>query len=68
MKIGEFLLKLVVTIIVTVIVDALFAYPLMLLWNCSIAVLGGPTITFGQMFALSLLIDLLFSSKSVKSS
>lgn len=67
MKIIEFILTFIVTLIVILVVDLILAYPMMLLWNVAIVALGGPAITFWQMVALSVLINLLFSSKSIKS-
>lgn len=67
MKIIEFILTFIVTLIVILVIDLIFAYPMMLLWNIAIVALGGPAITFWQMFALSVLINLLFSSKSINS-
>ena len=67
MKIIEFILIFIVTLIVMFVLDLILAYPMMLLWNFVIVALGGPVITFWQMVALSVLIGLLFSSKSIKS-
>jgi hypothetical protein len=61
---GKFIGQLIGTWIVVILIGFLLAWFAMLLWNITMPdVFGLPEITYKQMFALYLLIKIIFGSK-----
>lgn len=62
---GDILLEIVATVLAILLVGALFAFPVMWVWNAVIpSIFGLPTIGFGQAMGLIILAKLLFYNGS----
>ena len=71
MKLGIILAAIVGFVALAIIIAALFAFPIMWLWNgCLVGTVDGihPITSFWQAFGIMVLFSLLFKSSSSKSS
>jgi hypothetical protein len=71
MKLGIILSAIIGIIILAIAIGALFAFPVMWLWNgCLVGTVDGihPITSFWQAFGIMVLFSLLFKSSSGKSS